>query len=324
MKARFLFPAGLLALCAVWFLFSAMGRGDTSNLLTPSIVEPDPSELYLADLESRIVRVPAGQFIMGTQWDDNQEMNDEGPPHNVSLSGFGIFRSEFTSADYLALLQLYPQRWIIEDQQLLDAESRKVLLNLDNKNTSFIEDPAVLIRLKEGRDAYPVNEITWYGAAFACNLLSDLMGYNAVYNLTEDLVASHEGVRLPTEAQWEWAAQAAESGQAPYPGDLPLDELAWYGEYSRKSPYPVELKQPNALGLYDMAGNLYEWCQDWYGFSYYSDTEAHNPQGTVAGRDRVIRGGAYNDNAFALRITYRFFRSPGTEQAYIGFRPVFP
>lgn len=334
MKARFGIVLGVLALCFIWFLFSAMGGRESSPLLTsndspahkgsPAIDPPDPEEIFLEHVKTRIIHVPAGQFIMGNIWDENQEMNDEGPPHKVTLDEFGIYRSEFTSADLFSLLQLFPQYWLIEDQRVLCKESRRLLLDIDDRNSPFSLDSENSLIIKEGREEFPVNEITWYGAAFACNLLSELMGYNPVYNLLNMQIQSQEGVRLPTEAQWEWAARAADPVRGPYSGEIALDQFAWYGEYSGKSPHRVEQKLPNALGLFDLSGNLYEWCQDWYGFTYYNESEEINPQGPETGRDKVIRGGAYNDNAFALRISFRFFRSPGAEQAYIGFRPVFP
>lgn len=315
----------LIVVSLTWLFLTSMGKGESSNdEEAVNHQSPAIEDSFRESILSRIVRVPAGSFTMGNSWTENQEMNDEGPPHPVSLDEFGIFTTEFTTKDTLTLLEIYSDRWILENKQILYKEGVLVLLDLNDRNSFFLIDEDGKLTLQEGKEHYPVNGITWYGAAFLCNILSELLGYEPVYLLPGNNISFNLGVRLPTEAQWEWSARSASEQTTVYPGELPLEQLAWFGEHNGTSPHPVGMKEPNSLGLYDMSGNVYEWCQDWYDFSYYSRSEEQNPLGSASGRDRVIRGGAFNDDAFALRIQYRFFRSPRAEQNYIGFRPVFP
>jgi len=122
--------------------------------------------------------------------------------------------------------------------------------------------------------------------------------------------------RLPTEAEWEYAARAGTTGD--YYGNL--DSIAWHSSNSGSKTHPVGQKSPNAFGLYDMSGNVWEWCQDWYG-SYPSGTVT-NPTGETSGSDRVFRGGGWNYAAANLRSANRSFNSPSNRYDSIGFRVV--
>ena len=124
--------------------------------------------------------------------------------------------------------------------------------------------------------------------------------------------------RLPTEAEWEYAARAGSTGD--YAGNL--DAMAWYYTNSGNKTHPVGQKQPNAWGLYDMHGNVWEWCQDWYDSRYYSQSQAVDPQGPSAGSLRVPRGGGWNCGAVRCRSAFRSSNSPGARRAALGFRLV--
>ena len=127
--------------------------------------------------------------------------------------------------------------------------------------------------------------------------------------------------RLPTEAEWEYAARGGIKGRYngyKYSGSNNLNAVAWYDDNSGRAIHEVAQKQPNEIGLYDMSGNIWEWCSDWY--APYSNTESMNPQGPEDGAKKVCRGGCWNDNADACRITRRESRTPQTKNAYIGFR----
>ena len=124
---------------------------------------------------------------------------------------------------------------------------------------------------------------------------------------------------LPTEAQWEFAARGGmESKGYKYAGSNQLSALAWSESNSNRSTHPVAQKQPNELGLYDMSGNVYEWCSDWYGD--YSIAEKMNPKGPNRGSYRVIRGGAWCHNAGCCRVSYRANYLPTNQGNGIGFR----
>jgi formylglycine-generating enzyme required for sulfatase activity len=126
------------------------------------------------------------------------------------------------------------------------------------------------------------------------------------------------GARLPTEAEWEYAARAG-TAAARY-GDL--DEIAWYGANSEEQTLEVKRKRPNALGLYDTLGNVWEWVADWYDESYYRRNEALNPVGPKDGIYKVVRGGSWNSNPMNARASYRFWLVPAYRNTVVGFRCV--
>ena len=121
--------------------------------------------------------------------------------------------------------------------------------------------------------------------------------------------------RLPTEAEWEYAARAGTTGDR-YAGDL--DAIAWYGEGLDGSTHPVGQKAPNALGLHDMLGNVWEWVQDWYGG--YPGGSVTDPQGPASGSVRVLRGGSWFYLAWYCRASYRHHDPPGFRNDDLGFR----
>ncbi len=126
------------------------------------------------------------------------------------------------------------------------------------------------------------------------------------------------GKRLPTEAQWEFAARAGAAGGR----YAELDEVAWYAGNSSDKTHPVAQKQPNAYGLYDMRGNVWEWCADWYAEDYYSHSPSNNPKGPKTGRSRVIKGGSWHNNPKGVRAVSRTGCDPVQRGAELGFRCV--
>ncbi|MBQ2621988.1 MAG: formylglycine-generating enzyme family protein [Thermoguttaceae bacterium] len=123
-------------------------------------------------------------------------------------------------------------------------------------------------------------------------------------------------VQLPTEAQWEYACRAGSTGA--YAGNL--DDMVWYWDNSDRKTHPVGTKKPNAWGLYDMHGNVWEWCQDWY--DDYPRGSVTDPVGPSSGSDRVFRGGCWLDSAGFCRSAYRFYIDPGYRDYTLGFRCV--
>jgi formylglycine-generating enzyme required for sulfatase activity len=166
----------------------------------------------------------------------------------------------------------------------------------------------------------PVETVSWFAASNYCALLTD-----------QDLAAGHippgSHYRLPTEAEWECAARAGTTTAYNYgedPDALSLTNHAWYSDNSGFKPRPVGLKEPNAWGLYDMAGNVWEWCQDWYGpYSGGSLTDPRGPATNPIGF-KVIRGGAWEGFAFDCRSARRSIEgaSPFITDFIIGFRVV--
>lgn len=124
---------------------------------------------------------------------------------------------------------------------------------------------------------------------------------------------------LPTEAQWEFAARGGnESAGYQYSGSNELEKVAWYRDNSGRETHLVKQLDPNELGLYDMSGNVYEWCSDWYGS--YSGSEQTNPKGPSSGTDRVCRGGSWDDDARYCRSSNRFCNTPGYRSYRLGLR----
>ena len=148
-------------------------------------------------------------------------------------------------------------------------------------------------------DDLPVEQVSWEEAQAFCRELSRMTG---------------KSYRLPTEAEWEYACRAGTKG--PYAG--PLDEMAWYVDNSGRKTHPVGQKRPNAFGLYDMQGNVWEWCQDWYGA--YKQSPTTNPQGASSGADRVIRGGSWYFTAAYCQSAIRFINAPDIRIYDLGFR----
>jgi len=135
--------------------------------------------------------------------------------------------------------------------------------------------------------------------------------------------ASNKNYRLPTEAEWEYAARGGRASKGyVYSGGNHLNSIAWYESNSNDRTQPVGKKQPNELGIYDMTGNVWEWCSDWYGA--YSPGEYKNPEGPSTGELRILRGGSFDRWARDCRVSYRGNSSPNTKDEILGFRLVHP
>lgn len=127
--------------------------------------------------------------------------------------------------------------------------------------------------------------------------------------------------RLLTEAEWEYAARGGNKSKGyKYSGRNIIGNVAWYWDNSNQKTHPVGTKAPNELGIYDMSGNVWEWCSDWYSSSYYSSSPANNPTGPATGSPRVLRGGSWGSSADDCRVAYRLSNYPDSRNYYLGFR----
>ncbi|MBT31987.1 MAG: transcriptional regulator [Thalassobius sp.] len=181
----------------------------------------------------------------------------------------------------------------------------------------------------------PIENVNWYDAVEFCNHLSDKLGFETYYNIEKSqrdqnnknnsdelkwLVTTNEksnGFRLPTGLEWEYAAKGGiYKSKLEYSGSNTLNTVGWYSDNCHEESKPVGLKKANELGLYDMSGNIYEWCWDWYG-TYEKD----NLLGAKSGSSRVVRGGSWNYYNTDCRVESRFnYDNPVYKDSGFGFR----
>lgn len=170
---------------------------------------------------------------------------------------------------------------------------------------------------------YPVESVSWYDAVEYCNWLSDKEGLDRCYSGSGKdikLDIAKNGYRLPTEAEWEYACRAGTTTDY-YWGDKMDGDYCWFGN-RRGQVHPVGQKEPNAWGLYDMSGNVWEWCWDWYDNEYYKKSPENNPTGPSVGSTRVLHGGGWGNGADGCRSASRSYTWPGIAGGDVGFRPV--
>ena len=154
-------------------------------------------------------------------------------------------------------------------------------------------------------DSRPVENVSWNDCQTFISRLNAKTGKN---------------FRLPTEAEWEYAARGGHSGGSKYAGSDNINNVAWYYDNSGRETHNVATKSPNGLGIYDMSGNVWEWCQDWYG--NYSSSSQTNPKGPSSGPGRVNRGGSWVSSAGLCRVSYRCCSAPSGGNVFLGLRLV--
>jgi formylglycine-generating enzyme required for sulfatase activity len=165
--------------------------------------------------------------------------------------------------------------------------------------------------LFKASDDLPVENVSWNDAVAFCEKL----------NAMEKGSLAGAIYRLPTEAEWEYACRAGSTTRYSFGNDAAsLGEFAWYFENTGGKTHPVGQKRPNAFNLFDMHGNVYEWCQDGYQADYYRESPAADPPGPSRAWDRVIRGGCWDDLPRYARSAYRFRYTPGFQIHNLGFR----
>jgi serine/threonine-protein kinase len=240
-----------------------------------------------------MVLIPAGEFQMGDHFDEGGE--DERPVHTVYLDAFYIDKYEVTN-------ELYA-RFLNEIGSVKDEEGH-LLIDIDSEYC-LIEFAGGRYRPKPGYEKHPVVEVSWWGAV---------------------AYAKWAGKRLPTEAEWEKAARGGLVGKR-YPwGDEISHDMANYWDPGGRDRWemtsPVGSFPPNGYGLYDMAGNVWEWCADWYDENYYSRSPRRNPKGPESGEFRVVRGGSWGNGPNNLRVAIRISYVPSYTTDHVGFRCV--
>jgi formylglycine-generating enzyme required for sulfatase activity len=148
--------------------------------------------------------------------------------------------------------------------------------------------------------------------------------WSDVQEFIQQLNAVSKGAfRLPSEAEWEYAARSGGSTDV-YSGGETAEAVAWYGTLNGRTTFPVGRKAPNAFGLYDMSGNVWEWVQDWYDGYYYQNSPKNNPKGPATGSGVVARGGSWYDAVYSARVSTRTYFKPGYYANHVGFRLAAP
>jgi sulfatase modifying factor 1 len=260
-----------------------------------------------AQLPLKMVHVDGGEFRMGDV--AGTGLREENPVRTVRIAPFLMQQTEVTFAQYDLFCD---EAWYMRPEDY-----------------------------NWGRgDSLPVIGVSWYDAIIFCNWLSTREGLKPCYEIDKLKMDSRNlalmdvdkwtvtcnwdanGYRLPTEAEWEYAARGGGRPTDPGAGGYITDSLAWYARNAEFRIRKVAHKQPNPLGIYDLSGNVAEWCWDWY-TPVYDIAQTNNPTGADNGRVRIIRGGSWMDEPYALRISYRTGRTPvERNMRHVGFRVV--
>jgi formylglycine-generating enzyme required for sulfatase activity len=245
----------------------------------PSAPSASAPKQIMTETGIKMVLLPAGDFLMG----DAGEEADERPAHKVHLDPLCIDVYEVTQASYEGLMGRNPSK-------------------------------------SQGPDK-PVERVSYYAAITYCNMRSHKEGLKECYD-PETLACdfSANGYRLPTEAEWEYACRAGTKSPYSFGSDsAKLREHAWFKDNSNADTHPVGQKKPNAWGLYDMHGNVAEWCNDFYGQAYYQGSPQENPRGPATGEERVLRGGSWRGTAESCRSSARSSEPPGFADVCFGY-----
>lgn len=266
----------------VWWLYQRSVAAVPKQRVLAAAMVPKQSERPV--LRPKMLILPPGDFRMGSP--DGAE--DEKPVRIVHITrAFALSETEVTQAQYQAVM---------------------------GNNPSLYKD-------KPDSGQHPVEMVSWFDAVKYCNRLSEMEGLKPCYTIQGEQVewpdAACPGYRLPTEAEWEYAARADQPYE--YAGSDDLDRVAWHHGNASNTTHPVAQKAPNAWFLYDLSGNVWEWVWDRYSNSYLG-AETKDPRGSSIGDNRVLRGGSFGDGAVYARVAYRNRGGPTIRGIFVGFR----
>ena len=292
-----------LGLWIVFFRRSNQGRPHSDVYPTASLSQepqsPQPKREWTNSIGIKLVRIEAGSFLMGStknQIDQLMQMfpdikrewfDGEQPQHPVKITRpFFLGIHEVTQSQYQAVMGERPSHF-------------------------------------KGSDDLPVEQVSWLDAVLFCNKLSEQEKRTPFYRIngTKVTIAGGNGYRLPTEAEWEYACRAGSTTLYPFGDEASgLGDHAWYVGNSGFETHPVGQKRANAWGLYDMLGNVWEWCQDWYEGGYYRTSPPADPPGPSVASCRVIRGGCWYFIVGSCRPALRSRGMPESRGHGLGFR----
>ncbi|MHB8519809.1 MAG: formylglycine-generating enzyme family protein [Limisphaerales bacterium] len=226
----------------------------------------------------------------------------------------------------VGMVQLPGGRFMMGDKDEVDAKAHEVEVSPFSMDQHLVtqEQYQKVMGANPSRwkgDRNPVEQVRWSDAVKFCNQRSQLEGLQPCYDLhTWSCNFEANGYRLPTEAEWEYACRAGTT-TAYFFGDTPakLGDYAWFDKNAGGHPRPVGQKQANRWGLYDICGNVWEWCNDFYKVDYYQETPPQDPRGPKAGETKVVRGGAWRFSAQSCRSGYRYNENPGYADVCFGY-----
>ncbi|NIA30501.1 MAG: SUMF1/EgtB/PvdO family nonheme iron enzyme [Actinobacteria bacterium] len=275
----------------IW-LYSVAGNNDNFLLtvvakfkisaLKPSVAK---GESISRSQYSDMIYISAGTFKMGS----NNGDNDEKPVHKVYVNNFYMDKYETTNGQYCKFL----------NEKGYQSEDGATWLDIKSEYCKIVKQGGRYVPVS-GYANHPVIKVTWYGAR---------------------AYAGWAGKRLPTEAEWEYAARGGNKSKGyKYSGSNNADLVAWYISNSGSKTHPVATKKPNEIGIYDMSGNVWEWCADWYDDNYYSKSPYENPTGPSNGKYRVLCGGSWINDRSYVRCSVRHSYYPADSNYGIGFR----
>lgn len=234
------------------------------------------------------VCVPAGNFLMGNT-DQQAKYDNEKPPHSVYVDDYFIGKYSVTVAQFAAFITATGYRTTADDKGSGWVLDGTCWTEIKGANWQHPRGPQSDVRQKAN---HPVTQVSWDDAGAFCAWVAKQTG---------------QRVRLPTEAEWEKAARGSDGRTYPWGNAEPTDHLCNFNK-NVKDTTPVGKYSPQGDSLYgcvDMAGNVWEWCADWYDGNYYAQSPAKNPTGPVIGQGRVLRGGSWDFDATYVRASSR-------------------
>jgi formylglycine-generating enzyme required for sulfatase activity len=269
--------------------------GEPTTLAPPAVARLVRAQETTNSIGMNFVIIPAGTFLMGSPFTDSDAEDHERPEHPITLSTpFYLAIHLVTQGQYRAITGQSPSKF-------------------------------------KGSVDLPVEGVSWFSALGFCNALSrrenlpefyDIVNWNPDDNAEPVYVPDWKGpgYRLPTEAEWEYSCRAGYTTRYPFRDERGLDEHAWYDRNSGEQTHPVGLKTPNAFGLYDMLGNVSEWCWDSYDPAYYVGSPKRDPRGPSWALTRVMRGGCWGSRGGLCRSAWRDWSAPDGWAYWLGFR----
>lgn len=305
------------------YLAGAAPTPVSASVATP-LAAPNTGSSGRTDL----IALPSGSFTMGIAGSQDPKL----AAHSVSVSAFHLGKTDVTVKEFRAFVEATGYK--------TSAELSGGGFRWGEKENDWVQDPKVIWNSPDfpQTDDTPVTNVTWFDAVAYCNWLSQNENLTPAYlvnnerdprkwpdawNTSDDTEVTYDtkarGYRLPTEAEWEFAAMGPGAhGKGVFGGNSDVDAAAWYNDNSGDKPHATATKAPNPRGLYDMAGNVSQWCWDW--MEPYPTKAQKDPSGPSKGKERVYRGGNWGSDADNVRSTNRESDVPTALSTALGFR----